>query len=63
MSPQYIDDIVEDSDEMEYITEEEEFVAKEQAILAWLWTFPQVSNVIDESSLMKKWANDGVVAR
>jgi len=63
MSPQYLDEMVEDNEDVENITVEEDLVAKEQAILAWLWTFPQVSNSIDESTLMKKWAKDGIVAR
>jgi hypothetical protein len=49
MSTQYLDEMSEDTDEIEYVTEEEEIVAKEQAILSWLWTFPQISNVINES--------------
>ena len=68
-SPQYLDEMVDENEEVDCITEEEELVQKEQAILAWLWTFPQVHNAaaIDEKTLMNMnlWANDdnGVVSR
>ena len=39
--------------EVEYMTEEEEIVAKEEAILVWLWTFPQVSNAVKNE---EKWS-------
>lgn len=63
MSPQYLDDMVEDTDEIEDVTEEEEIVAKEQAILVWLWTFPQISNIMDESTFNSKGLVNDEISR
>eukprot|EP00557_Chaetoceros_sp_GSL56_P014731 CAMPEP_0176481868 /NCGR_PEP_ID=MMETSP0200_2-20121128/3065_1 /TAXON_ID=947934 /ORGANISM="Chaetoceros sp., Strain GSL56" /LENGTH=1065 /DNA_ID=CAMNT_0017878133 /DNA_START=24 /DNA_END=3221 /DNA_ORIENTATION=+ len=63
ISPQYLDDLVDDTDEIEYVTEEEEIVAKEQAILTWLWTFPQISNVIDESTFKNERLENVEISR
>jgi len=65
MSPQYLESMLEDDTENieEYITEEEEIVAKEQALLAWLWTFPQISSIVDEATFISNWLNNAAITR
>jgi hypothetical protein len=64
MSPQYFDEMSEDTDhDIEYVTEEEEIVAKEQALLTWLWSFPQISNVVNESTFKNEWLDNALISR
>jgi hypothetical protein len=49
--------------EVEYITEEEEIVAKEQALLAWMWTFPQISSVVDKETFISDWLSNAVITK
>jgi len=62
MSPQYLESMAEDT-EVEYITEEEEIVAKEQALLAWMWTFPQISSVVDKETFISDWLSNAVITK
>ena len=44
-STQYLDDVLEGEESEEELytdNEEEESINKEDAILSWLWTFPQI---------------------
>ena len=64
MSPQYSGNMVDDTEDIEeYITEEEEIVAKEQALLGWLWTFPQISSIADEATFISNWLSDAAITR
>ncbi len=63
MSPEYIKEMVEDCEDVDFITEEEEIVAKERAMLVWLWTFPQVSSAVDKSAMKTRWATDDSTGR
>ena len=64
MSPQILESMVDDTEDIEeYITEEEEIVAKEQALLAWLWTFPQISSIVDKATFISNWLSNAAITR
>lgn len=62
MSPQYTDEMADATEEFEYMTEETQTISKEQALLTWLCSFPQVSNAVDQNTLtLDEWVHDDTI--
>ena len=62
-SSRYLDEVTEEYDSDELLTAEDEMVGEESAILSWLWTFPQVSDSIEEKLFFHQWVNDDTISR
>jgi len=58
----YLDEVADDTDDEELLTEEEEIVEEESAILAWLQTFPQISQDAAKQPKSLAWMDDKMVS-
>lgn len=57
----YLDEVTEDTDDEELLTEEDETIGEENAILAWLQSFPQISQ--NKLVFSKDWSHDTIISR
>jgi len=60
-SHRYLDEVTDDTDDEELLTEEDEIIGEEYAILAWLRSFPQISQ--NKETLSKDWSQNEIVSR
>lgn len=61
-SSRFLDEVTEEYDSDELLTAEDE-IGEEVAILSWLWTFPQVSESVEEKEFFRQWTSDATISR
>ena len=62
-SHRYLDEVADDTNDEELLTEEDETdtIGEEYAIIAWLQSFPQISQ--NKLVFSKDWSHDTIISR